>query len=140
VGGHIIQILADNTSALSWFKYAAHSHQQAIHNLAYLCHCLIVFSHTTEFATFKGQHIPGKENIEADALSCPKLFPTLASTIAQHSQLQTCCTFLLPFRLLSMITRALSYPMIEASFVNEMIALLTLALTSSVIGADSMPY
>ena len=26
VGGHIIQILADNTSALSWFKYAAHSH------------------------------------------------------------------------------------------------------------------
>ena len=139
VGGHIIWILANNTSTLSWFKYAAHSHQQAICNLAYLCHHLIVFLQTVEFATFKGQHIQGKENIKVDALSCPELFPTLASTIMQHSQLQTCHAFLLPFRLLSMITRALSYPTIEASFINKIIALLTLMPTSSAIGANSMP-
>jgi hypothetical protein len=36
-GGHIIAILADNTSALFWLRYAAQSRRLPIQHIAHLC-------------------------------------------------------------------------------------------------------
>ena len=80
-----MSVLADNTSALSWFRYTSRSHRPAVRNLAFLCHCLIVFSQTSDYANFQGKHIPGKTNDKADALSRPELFPTMGSAIKQFS-------------------------------------------------------
>ena len=138
-GGHIVQITADNTSALSWFRYAARSHRPVVRTLAYICHCIIAFSQTSDFANYTGRHLPGKENDEADALSRPELFPTLASAIERFCQLQTCRAFQLPFGLLSTIARAISSEEIGASFVNEMMTLLTLEPIGSPLGVNGMP-
>jgi hypothetical protein len=139
LGGHIVSVIADNTSALSWFRHASRSHRPAVRNLAFLCHCLIIFSQTSDFTKFEGTHIPGKTNCEADALSRPELFPTVGCAIRRFSQLQTCRAFLLPFGLLSTIASAISSPEIEASFVSRTTTLLTLEPTSSPVGADGMP-
>ena len=139
LGGHVVSVLADNTSALSWFRHASHSHRPAVRNLAYLCHCLIIFSQTSDFTKFEGTHIPGKNNNKADTLSRPELFPTMGSAIAQFSQLQTCHAFLLPFELLSTIAKAILSPEIEAQFISRTIALLTLAPATTLTGADGMP-
>mgnify|MGYP003492558079 FL=1 len=138
-GGHIVSVLADNTSALSWFRHASRSHRPVVRNLAFFCHCLIIFSQTSDYATFTGVHIPGKDNCEADALSRPELFPTMGSAIVRFSRLQTCRAFLPPFGLLSTIARAISSPEIGASFVSETITLLTLAPAISPTGVDGMP-
>jgi hypothetical protein len=138
-GGHIVSVLADNTSALSWFRYAARSHKPAVRNLAFLCHCLIVFSQTSDYANFVGKHIPGSTNDEADALSRPELFPSLGCAIKQFSRLQTCRAFRLPFGLLSTIARAILSAEIGESFVNETTNLLTLEPVTSPVGADGMP-
>jgi hypothetical protein len=42
LGGHVLSIQADNTSALSWLRHAARAGQPAIRNLAYLCQCLLL--------------------------------------------------------------------------------------------------
>ena len=134
-----MSVLADNTSALSWFRYASRSHRPAVRNLAFLCHCLIVFSQTSDYANFQGKHIPGKTNDEADALSRLELFPTMGSAIKQFSRLQTCRAFLLPFGLLSTIARAILSEEIGGQFVNETTTLLTLVPAITPIGADGMP-
>ena len=138
-GGHIVSVLADNTSALSWFRYAARTHRPMVRNLTYLCQCLIILSQTSDFTKFQGKHIPGKDNSEADALSRPELFPTMGCAIKQFSQLQTCRAFLLPFGLLSTIARTISSTEIGESFVGATTGLLTLAPVITPTGADGMP-
>ena len=138
-GGHIVSVVADNTSALSWFRHASRSHRPAVRNLAFLCHCLIISSQTSDYANFQGKHIPGKTNCEADALSRPELFPTMGCAIRRFSHLQTCRAFQLPFGLLSTIARAISSTEIGAQFVSETTTLLTLEPVISPLGADNMP-
>jgi hypothetical protein len=138
-GGHIICVLADNTSALSWFRYAARSHRPAIRNLAFFCQCLIVLSQTSDFVAFKSAHIPGSTNCEADALSRPELFPTMGCAIRRYSRLLTCRAYLLPFGLLSTIARVISSPEIAVQSANETTTLLTLEPRFSPLGADGTP-
>jgi hypothetical protein len=95
-GGHIIDVIANNTSALSWLRYAAQSHSIPVRNLAYFCHGLLLFSQTSDFLKIQGQHLAGKENMAADALSRPEIAPTIASAIAQFCQLKTCHACQLP--------------------------------------------
>jgi hypothetical protein len=125
-GGHVISVLADNTSALSWLRHAARARRPAINNLAYLCQCLLLFSQTSDSMSFLGSHIPGKDNGEADALSRPETHGTLDSAIAAFSRLQTCRVFLLPSSLLSTIARTISSPAIGDGLVNETMNLLNL--------------
>jgi hypothetical protein len=131
IGGHIIAILADNTSALSWLRYAARSHRLPIQHLAHLCQCLLYSSQTSHLANVIGRHIPGRLNDEADALSRPAMFPTLGSAIEAFSPLQTCQIFQLPFGVLSLIARVVSSTEIGAGLDRETIALLHLVPISS---------
>jgi hypothetical protein len=134
-GGHIISILADNTSALSWLRYAARSHRRPVRNLAHFCQCLLLHSQTSHSASVLGKHLPGVENSEADALSRPEKFPTLNSAIEAYSPLQTCRVFRLPFSLLSLIAKVVSSDGIGAAQDNETIALFRLEPHSSTPGS-----
>jgi hypothetical protein len=134
-GGHIISVLADNTSALSWLRHAARSRRPAIRNLAYFCQCLLLFSQTSDHATFLGSHIPGKDNGEADALSRPETSGTLDCAIAAFSRLQTCHVFQIPSGVLSTLARTISSHEIGDGLVNETTNLLKLAPRSSPPGS-----
>jgi hypothetical protein len=61
-GGHVVAVLADNTSALSWMKYAARSHALPIQHLALLCWGLVTLSETSDILNINARHIPGIEN------------------------------------------------------------------------------
>jgi hypothetical protein len=137
-GGHIIAILADNTSALSWLRYAARSHRRPIQNLAHLCQCLLYSSQTSHPSSILGYHIPGSSNDEADALSRPEKFPTLGCAIAAFYRLQTCRIFQLPFGVLSLIARVVSSTEIGVGLDRETTALFHLAPSSSDPGFIAM--
>jgi len=74
-------------------------------NLAYFLHGLILFFQMAKFANFNGKHLPGVDNPEADRVSYPELYPSLASTITAFYPLQTCQPYCIPFRLISMLAR-----------------------------------
>jgi hypothetical protein len=126
-GGWIVQILADNTSALSWFHYAARCHTNpTIQNLTLLCQGMLALSHTNHIARFQGEHLPGKSNGPADALSRPTLFPSVDSATAAFSQLQTCRFSHLPFALLSQLAKIVSSTLTAGELVSVTTALSTL--------------
>jgi hypothetical protein len=138
-GGHHILVRADNTSALSWLRYAARSQRRTIRNLAYFLHGLILFSQTAQYANFNGKHLPGLDNSEADGVSRPELYPSLASAIAAFSPLQTCQPYRIPFGLVSTIARWTTYEKIEAQHVAEMTNLLKLEPKPFETGAIEKP-
>jgi len=113
-GGHIIELLADNTSALSWLRFAARCHEPAVRHLAYFAHLLLALSRTAHYTQVVPCHIKGTSNGEADGLSRPELFPSMDSVIAEFFRLQTCHPCQLPSKLLSTIARTLLCDRIEA--------------------------
>jgi hypothetical protein len=123
LGGHIVAVLADNTSALSWLRHASRSNSRPIQNLAHFCQCLILTSQTAQCANVIGKHVPGVNNSEADALSRPETYATLGSAIEAFSQLQTCHVFQIPFSVLSLIAKVVSSDKIGAGLDNETTAL-----------------
>lgn len=126
-GGWIVSIIADNTSALSWFHYAARNHKSVIvQNLTMLCQALLSLSHTDRIARFQGSHIPGVDNGPADALSRPSEHPSVASATEAYSQLRTCQFFLLPYGLLSILGRVTSWRSTAEELGNVTTTLLTL--------------
>ena len=138
-GGHHILVRADNTSALSWLRYAARTQRRTIRNLAYFLHGLILFSETAQYANFNGKHLAGADNEEADGVSRPELYPSLASAIEAFSPLQTCQPYLIPFGLVSTLARWTTYEKIEAQHVAEMTNLLKLEPRNFEPGAVAKP-
>jgi hypothetical protein len=134
-GGHIVAVLADNTSALSWLRHASRSNSRQIQNLAHFCQCLILTSQTAQCASVIGKHLPGVDNNEADALSRPETYATLGSAIAAFSQLQTCHVFQIPYSVLSLIARVVSSDKIGAGLDNETTALFHQEPRSSLPGS-----
>jgi hypothetical protein len=92
-GGHIIAMLADNTSALSWMQYASQTKHPTVSELS--CFILDLTLSCSICHKLSGLHLQGILNIGADKLSRFEPPPkgggrTLASVIAQHSTLATC--------------------------------------------------
>jgi hypothetical protein len=135
VGGYVIQLRADNTSALSWMRYAARSHRPIVRNLSRFFMALTLASS----ASFKlsGSHIKGVDNMGADALSRPSDHPTWASVIAHHSPLATCPAYRVPFPLLSTLASVISSAKTGAAFEPPMTKLLTLVPTIMSTGSSS---
>ena len=111
-GGYVIDLLADNTTALSWMSLASRTKNPLLQGLARIGAALLV--RAAELLTkVSPKHFPGDQNVVADALSRP---PTRASpnqnvldcVIAQWSQLDKCRICLLPFKLLSEIASVIS--------------------------------
>jgi hypothetical protein len=139
VGGHVIAILADNTSALSWMRHASRSHRPAVRELSRFVldltlSCLI--SHK-----MSGRHIEGKKNVGADKLSRFDDPPegggrTWASVISQHSPLRTCRAYRLPRELLSSLVMILSSAKTGVPYEPPTTRLLTLVPCTLSVGSE----
>lgn len=136
VGGHVLLNRVDNTTAIGLYKTAARSRRADLRNLCFVCECLLATSNAARFAQILCNHLPGKDNVEADAMSRPELFPTVSSAMQRFSRLQTCRGFLVPYALLSSLVKAISSEQIEDGFVNEMTQLLQLEPVSFNPGAN----
>lgn len=135
-GGYVIHIRADNTSALSWMRYAARSHRPVVRELSRFFLALILASPVS--FKLSGSHIRGMENCGADALSRPSAYPTWASVIEHHSPLVTCQAYRVPFPLLSTIASIISSAKTGAVYAPPTIELLTLAPTIMSTGSANM--
>ena len=139
-GGHIAEVLADNTSALSWMHYAARCHRPEVRHLAFFLQYLLTMSGTAAFLQVTGCHIPGVDSGPADALSRPRIYPTIVSAIAAYSQLQACSIYRLPSELVSLIAEIIACSKIEVSLVQRMTRVLTLAPVTFVPGASGKEF
>ena len=80
----IAKFLTDNTSAVSWLRYAGRSNKLPIRNLACLLTTLLI--HLCQFPIqVTGEHIPGEMNDVTNALSHFSRHPSWASLIADQS-------------------------------------------------------
>jgi hypothetical protein len=79
----IMNVLADNTSALSWMQHAARTKRPAVRNLARFLQALL--THCPLPIRLQGNYLPGKENIIADLLSRFLMAPSWGSVIEQTS-------------------------------------------------------
>ena len=101
---HIILLLADNTSALSWLQRAARVSNKTVRALAIWFHAFLTYSRF-QFG-LQSDHIPGPKNVTADRLSRPLcLNETWASVInACSPRLDNCQAYQVPHELLSKLS------------------------------------
>jgi hypothetical protein len=135
--GYIIDLLSDNTSALSWLKVTAATRNPALQPLARFASALLV--QTSRVLTrVQPLHIPGKDNVEADALSRFQngRLTSWADVIGRCSQLRTCKICLLPPELLVVLAELSSCKPIEGTFDKLTTELLTLDLDFLPAGSD----
>jgi hypothetical protein len=126
--GTILELLSDNTTALSWTHIAATTPNPDLQQLARFASALLVQA-ACLLTRVQPSHIPGLLNEVADTLSrCSKSgqIPSWELVISQHFQLQTCRICLLPRRLLSALAQTISSPQTEVTFDAVTMDLLTL--------------
>jgi hypothetical protein len=133
VGGWIVGILGDNTSALSWMRHSARARSLIVQRLSRL------FVRLPILFDFQGKitagHIAGANNVIADALSRPlTVAPSWESVMQQHSVLQQFPAYQVPPQLLSIISILMSPNKAEELFETPMMELSTVELDSFVIG------
>jgi hypothetical protein len=131
-GGHIITLLADNTSALSWMRYASWTKHPVVRKLS--CFIMDLTLSCPICHKLSGLHLQGIQIIGADKLSCFEQPPkgggrTWASVIVQHSPLSTCQAYHLLRELLSVLTMIISSTKTGAPYELPMTRLLTRLLT-----------
>ena len=135
-GGYIVSLRGDNTSAISWLRYAARSHRPLVRELSrFVMDLTLVCPHSLKLT---GKHLSGSLNKGADALSRPNDYPTWASATQQHSPLSTCQAYRVPSMLLSSIAMTVLSATTGEAFEPEMTKLLTLALTTLSVGCNEM--
>jgi hypothetical protein len=125
--GYIIDLLSDNTSALSWLCVTASTRDPRLQALC--CFALTLLVITSQHLTrVQPRHIPGKLNHEADFLSRSEngRVPSWERVIEQCSQLWTCRLCLLPRELLSSLAGLISCGLTEATYGSLTTRLLTL--------------
>jgi hypothetical protein len=134
--GYIITLLSDNTSAIAWMRIAGRVRNPGIRHLARLASAFLVQSCALT-TLFQMQHIPGKENNEADCLSrlLNGSVPSWDYVTTQCSGLQTCQICLLPHELLFEIAEIFLSPLTEVTYEEKTIQLLTLELDILPLGS-----
>ncbi len=123
-GGHVISVRCDNTSAVSWLRYAARAHSPVVRTLAYIAQRIICLSQTSDVVRIATSHIKGSDNTIADAMSRPQLHGSLGCAIRFFSLEGICSVYLIHFKLLSLIATAISSTSTGARFEEAMTALL----------------
>jgi hypothetical protein len=135
--GYIIDLLSDNTSALSWMKLTATTKDPLLQPLARFASALLIQSRKC-LTRIQPIHIPGILNDEADALSRYKngLYRSWADVTEQCSRLRTCEICLLPRELLSVLADLSSSRPIAGTFEEATTNLLMLELNFLPAGLD----
>jgi len=112
IGGHILNVLANNTSALSWMFHASRSRSIPVCQLSQLFSALLLQFQTPPCKVL-GSHLPGIRNDEADCLSRPIYnangeICSWASAINQWPQLEGCRICLIPSDLMQLLASVTS--------------------------------
>jgi hypothetical protein len=128
--GYIVDLLSDNTSALSWMKITATTRDSRLQPLARFASALLLLQACSLLTRIQPCHIPGVTNIEADALSRYQngRLKSWADVTKRCSRLQTCRICLLPRRLLLVLADLSSSRPIAGTSVDLTTNLLTLDL------------
>ena len=137
-GGHILLLRADNTTALSWMRHAARARSTPVRNLAFFAHALFLRFKASHSIRLLHNHIAGKSNEEADAVSRPELYPTLDSAMSRFPALQSCRHYLVPCSLLRLLGRLITAPKIAEASAEQMTKLIRLAPRTSPTGCTAL--
>jgi hypothetical protein len=136
VGGHIFTVFTDNTSALSWLRYASRSHRPNVHQLARFVSAL---SFALGFqGKVQGKHLAGVAIWGADALSRCQKYPMWACATSRCSYLSTCQAYRLPrelFLLLALITPGTRTVEVSAQERTALLSLVPSTLRVGCIGS-----
>jgi hypothetical protein len=135
--GHIVDVLSDNTSALSWMRMTATTKDPLLQPLARFASALLIQSRQS-LTRIQLHHIPGVDNDEADALSryTNGRLTSWADVTRQCSRLRTCRICLLPRKLLSVLADLSSSRPIEGTFAEVTTSLLIPELNFLPDGSD----
>jgi hypothetical protein len=125
--GYIVDLLSDNTSALSWLRVTAQTRDPRLQPLARFASTLLVIA-SQHLTRVQPSHIPGKDNHETDFLSRSEngRVPSWERVTEQCSQLLLCSVCLLPPELLSSLAGLISSGLTEDTYVSLTTRLLTL--------------
>ena len=137
-GGHILLAWADNTSALSWLRYASRTRRPPVRRLARFLLAFLAHPFPALNLRVQGKHLAGELNKGADRLSRFELAPSWESVIEQVSHLKHLRTCLLPRELLRILSSLLVSEQTEASYAEKMTALWTIEPPVFVTGSSSL--
>ena len=123
--GYILDLLSDNTSALSWMHFTATTKNPLLQPLARFASALLIQARSY-LTRVQPRHIPGVQNDEADALSRYQngRLRSFEDVIMRCSPLQTCQICLLPRRLLSVLADLSSSRPIVGTYASQTTSLL----------------
>lgn len=125
-GGHRLLARADNTSALSWLRYATRTKRPKVRQLARLLTAFLSHSFASSFIRVQGLHLAGIANVSADHLSRPEKSPSWAAVMENCVHLRNLRICLLPPELLSLLVSAFSKEQTEEWYETAMTKLWTI--------------
>ena len=125
-GGYCLAALADNTSALSWRRYASRTKRPPVRRVARLLLGFLAHPFLALNLRVQGHHLAGDLNTGADLLSRFEKAPSWESAITQCSNLRNLRTCRLPRELLCILSTLLTEEPTEAWFEQRMTDLWTL--------------
>ena len=127
--GHILELLADNITALSWYHLTSLTKNELLQPWACFVATLLVFAHWQN-TRVQPDHIQDIKNHEADCLSCSDdgVIPSWEAMCNHHSRLATCRICLLPRELLVTLPQLHGSKVTEEALIQKMIKLLTLGV------------
>jgi hypothetical protein len=135
-GGHRLLARADNTSALSWLRYASRTKRPPIRRLARLLTSFLCHPSVVNLLCVQGKHIAGVANVEADHLSRFELSGSWAAIMAKCPELKNLRVCLLPPELLSLLIAVFSSEQTEEWFETATTSLWTIAPPTFVTGSS----
>jgi hypothetical protein len=134
-GGHRILALADNTSALSWLRYASRTKRAPVRNIARLLTAFLCLPFVASNIRVQGRHIPGVANVEADHLSRFEKSASWEAVMAHCAPLKNLRTCQLPEELLSLLVYCYLKEPTEEWFATATTQLWTIAPPSFATGS-----
>lgn len=135
-GGHRLLARADNTSALSWLRYATRTKRPKVRFLARLLTAFLSHPFAAPFVLVQGLHLAGTANVNADHLSRPELSESWAAVMENCVQLRNLRVCLLPPELLSLLVSAFLKEQTEEWYETAMTRLWTIAPPVFVTGSQ----
>lgn len=126
-GGHRLLARADNTSALSWLRYATRTKRAPVRRIARLLTGFLCHPFPNSFVRIQGLHVPGSANVNADHLSRYEKSPSWEAVMANCADLKTLRTCQIPQELLSVLVSAYLHEQTEEWYETAMTKLWTIA-------------
>jgi hypothetical protein len=131
---YVYNVLADNTSALSWMYHASRSNSPQVQRVSRL-YAAMMISHKIPLR-IQSAHVKGVKNVAADALSRVCEFPSWESATEEDTQLATLPVCQIPRELLLEIASCIAGKWTGGQYVEKTTTLLTVELVTSTTGSS----